>query len=299
MRSSLFLATALAATLAAGAARADDFLTGRHVGALEPRAGGSRIGLTTDLWPTQDSFVTAMGITGQIEVTRGFVLDFDLPWIVGSFPSGIGSRTTRAAFGSVTVGGHGVIPIGHDAAINVGATVSIPTRYNFEGDGLVQAFVLAAGDATHAYYDLHRLYPGVVFIRVPIGAEVRFAKIFRYRGELNPSILIPAGEGFKKDPHVLLEHADELEARAPFGLGGGLRFQAVFALSNFGGTGTSGGFGGGDRAQTALEPFLQYEPRGSGVYARLGLLVALDSPAGFGFERNKLATIRIGVGGKF
>ena len=39
--------------------------------------------------------------------------------------------------------------------------------------------------------------------------------------------------------------------------------------------------------------------RGPGVFARLGLLLALDRPLGFGFDTNKLAAIRATVGGKF
>ncbi len=89
-----------------------------------------------------------------------------------------------------------------------------------------------------------------------------------------------------------LEHAGELEVRAPFGLGGGLRFQAVFLLTD----GLSGN--GADHAQTAVEPFVGYEPPGAGFFARLGMLVAIDPPLGYGFEKDKLTTFHVEVGGK-
>lgn len=138
----------------------------------------------------------------------------------------------------------------------------------------------------------------MLFIRFPLGAEFRFARLVHLRMELTPAILVPVAERFRHDPQVTLEHADEIEVRAPFGLGGGLRFQLAAALSNFGNSSATP-FGAPDRVQTALEPFVQYEPRGTGFYGRLGTLLALDSNLGPAANRDKLATIRVTVGGKF
>lgn len=97
--------------------------------------------------------------------------------------------------------------------------------------------------------------------------------------------------------------------RAPFGFGGGLRFQVAFALSNLGDeqfarpngnfTGGDGFDGNGDRAQTALEPFIQYVPPGSGFYGRLGTLMALDSPLGPPGGKGNMVTIRLALGAEF
>ena len=56
---------------------------------------------------------------------------------------------------------------------------------------------------------------------------------------------------------------------------------------------------GASYAQTALEPFVGYEPPGAGFVARLGMLVALNSPLGLGFDKDKLTAVRMQVGGKF
>jgi len=197
-----------------------------------------------------------------------------------------------------------MLHVAPDVLLAGGLTVSIPTRYDLTGTGGNGIIVQALALVSRAYFDIHRLFPGAVFVRIPLGAEVRFADYFHYRGDFTPVIMAPVAKGFpNKSAQVLIEHSDEIEARAPFGLGGGLRFQVVFAATDFasslsGGTST-GGFGAGDRAQTALEPFVGYEPRGSGFFARLGCLVALDTPAGFGFNRDKVATVRTTLGGKF
>jgi hypothetical protein len=311
MQSRHFLASALGAALFAttGAALADDFFGGdpdaghrRRIGGLESRWEGSRIGLDTDLWPAKSSFVAAMGIGAQIELHRNFALDFDMSWAAGNLSSGLGGdRQTAGAFGNITLGGHGMVHVAPDALLFGGATFTIPTRYDFSGASLTSVFLQTLGTVSRGYFDVHRLMPGTFAARIPLGAEVKFASYFYYRGTLVPVILVPVAKDFNdKSAQLIIEHADEIEARAPFGFGGGLRFQVAFAATNFGGTGLgSGGFGGGDHAQTALEPFIGYEPRGSGFFARLGLLVALDSPAGFGFDAGKLATIRTTLGGKF
>jgi hypothetical protein len=306
------LAPAIGAALLLGttAAWADDYFNGdpdgphrhRHGGALESKVEGNRVGITTDLWPAQDFFAAAMGLTAQIELSNHFALDVDIPWVVGDIRSGLGGlggRQTAAGFGNITFGGHGMGHLSRDVVVYGGATVSIPTRYDFEGASSNTLQMQLLGTLSHAYMDPHRFMPGVLFVRIPLGLEARFARVLYYRGELNPVIWAPVSNLYDdKSPMLTLEHADEIEARAPFGFGGGLRFQATFVLTNQGVVG-SGGSGGGDHVQAALEPFIGYEPRGTGLYARLGLLFALDTPLGFGFDADKLAAVRMQIGGKF
>jgi hypothetical protein len=85
---------------------------------------------------------------------------------------------------------------------------------------------------------------------------------------------------------MVVEQGNEIEARTEGGFGGGLRLQAAFPLTN------------NDLVQTAVEPFVAYEPT-SGLYARAGFLIALDEQLGFGLDQGKLATVRLAVGGKF
>ena len=169
---------------------------------------------------------------------------------------------------------------------------SIPTRYGFQGSPDVTLFAATAA-ASRGFYDAYRFAPETVSIRFPIAFEARLFGLLYYRGELDPDIWVPVGGAAPGDSvQVSLEHADELEVRAPFGLGGGLRFQAAFLLTNR----LSGD--GADGAQTALEPFVGYEPPGAGFFARVGMLVALDTPLGPGFDRDKLTTVRMQAGGK-
>jgi hypothetical protein len=56
--------------------------------------------------------------------------------------------------------------------------------------------------------------------------------------------------------------------------------------------------------QTALEPFIVYEPPFAGPFelplrARIGLLIALDDALGFGFDTNKVMTLRTSFGVRF
>ena len=85
----------------------------------------------------------------------------------------------------------------------------------------------------------------------------------------------------------LLEHAAEGEYRLDNGLGFGLRLQGVFLPQI------------DDKYQAVAEPFLMLTPRSRGLYLRLGFPIALDESLGFGFDENKLATIRFAIGGQW
>jgi hypothetical protein len=285
------LAAPLAAALfvTAAAARADP-------PPFAARAEGTRVAFSLDLWPTQDFIVATMGLSAQIAVHRNFAIDVDVPWAAGNLSEGQpGFSAERAAygyFGDVTLGGHAVFRVLPQAALDFGAAVSIPTRYSFDGSPDVAVFAATAA-ASRGFYDAYRFAPQTLSVRFPVGFEARLFGLLYYRGELAPDIWISVGTAPSAGVQLTQEHADELEVRAPFGLGGGVRFQAVFLLTS----GLSGD--GADYAQTAIEPFVGYEPSGAGFFARLGMLVALDTPLGFGFDKDKLTTVRMQAGGKF
>lgn len=266
--------------------------------AFTPRAAGTRIAFGADVWPTKDQAIGTMGLTAQIAITPTAALDLDVPWAFGGKDeydpfNGIYGKKTRAAFGNVTAGAHGVIPLAPSVAFSIGGTVSIPTRYVFQNSTDQREFVTRAA-FSRGYYDAYRFGPEVVYLRVPLGLEARFARVFIYRGELVPEVWIPASDELDgRGPQLLLEHADELEARAPFGFGGGVRLQFAFALTSAIAVAPS------DRLQAAIEPFLGYEAPSRGFFARLGMLTGLDSPLGFGFRSGRLLSLRMQVGFKF
>ena len=87
----------------------------------------------------------------------------------------------------------------------------------------------ATAVASRGFYDAYRFAPATFSIRFPIGFEARFLGLLYYRGELDPDIWVSVGSSSPSDSVQLsLEHADELEVRAPFGLGGGVRVQVAF-----------------------------------------------------------------------
>lgn len=263
---------------------------------LSPRAAGHRVWLSTDVWPAKDFVMATMALDAQIAVHKAVAIDVELPWVIDGekFGGDFGPNGKHAGLGNITVGAHGVLMPAPTVGISLGASVSIPMRFHYDGGFSSQLQFMSVAATSRGYLDAHRFGPELVFIRVPVGIEWRINDVLYYRGELTPQIWGPIGDDVNtKSLQMRLEHADELEARAHVGFGGGVRVQAVFACTS------SSAFDSGDRVQTALEPFLGYEPAGTGVWGRFGLLFALDTPLGFGFKTDRLAVLRAQVGGKF
>ena len=84
---------------------------------------------------------------------------------------------------------------------------------------------------------------------------------------------------------------NEIEARGSSGIGGGLHLQAVFTTSSIQGSRRRG-------AARDKKPYFVYDP-GRGFYARIGSLIALDRPLGFGFNDDKMASLRLTLGGRW
>jgi hypothetical protein len=297
MRAGAFLVSSLCAVF---------FGTPAAAGADPPpfaaRAEGTRVAFSLDLWTAQDFRVATMGLEAQIALGRHLAIDVEVPWAVGSLdvggaglppPASMTGRVPYAYLGDVTLGGHGVLRVFRDAALDFGAAVSVPTRYDFTASTTLAVFAGTAAES-RGYYDAYRLAPQTLSVRFPVGFEARFLGLLYGRAELDPDIWVPVGKStVVSGTQLTLEHALEVEARAPFGVGGGLRFQAVFLITD----GLSAN--GADYAQTAIEPFVGYEPPGAGFFARFGVLFALNAPLGFGFDKDKLATFRTQLGGKF
>ena len=77
------------------------------------------------------------------------------------------------------------------------------------------------------------------------------------------------------------------------GWGGGAGLQIVHLLTE------GDSLGKGDNLQGAFEPFVGYNS--AGMFARLGYVIAIDSPLGLGTDSGllKVASFRLALGAKF
>jgi hypothetical protein len=219
-----------------------------------------------------------------------FALDFAIPW---AWADGGG-----AIFGNPVIGLLGGGKLADFMGLWGGGWVGIPTDTSLDVadpedlNGFFQRFTSAL---FRAGIESHRFVPVLVSARFAIGAEFQLHPLVYLRVEFDPQATIPTqGSG----GNFTMDQINEIEALAPFGLGGGFRFQGHYTLHGrplyvfIPGAGT-------DKAQLALEPFISYEPPNEGdyavpMYARVGLLMPLDSP--FGFD---VTTLRTSVGGRF
>ena len=259
---------------------------------------GNRLAGEFDWWSTEISDSLTWGFVGQIELVETLHLDFELPFTYGAFdfgfePDGDSFEEDAFALGNPTVGVHYADTLTRNVALLAGGTISVSPNLDPDFDTSLATYL---GSASRAFFDQHRLTARYLFIRPRVGVEVRFASIFYYRGDFCPVVWIPVGEDVD-DPELVIDQGNELEVRADIGLGGGLRFQQVLAPT----ADDSGSIFDDDdvdRAQTAVEPYFVYEPE-RGFTARLGVLVALDEPLGFGFDDGNVATLRVQLGGKW
>lgn len=266
-----------------------------------PKAQGSRIGVDFDWWPTDrdepvvgsySSHSLTWDLIGQIQLARVVYLDFDIPWAI--WDRGFSrNHDSTFVFGNPAVGVHWADTVHPKISVFAGGTLSVSTLIS---DDIVSAadrtnlyITRGAASATRAYADLHRFTADSFFVRARGGMEIRIVPVLFYRLELTPILAIGVSN-FNDDADFVMELHNEIEARAPIGVGGGMHLQAVFVTDDPGSS--------NDAAQLAMEPYFVYEPV-RGFYARAGVLVALDSPLGFGFNEGKVATIRIGLGGRW
>lgn len=137
---------------------------------------------------------------------------------------------------------------------------------------------------------------------LPIGARAGFEYFTNpkgtvaLRGALEPTFYIPVGE---KSSFALNERKAlffyqmrfEGEYLGSSGWGGGAGLQIVHAVSE------GDALSRGDNAQGGIEPFAGYNS--PGMFARIGYLIGLDSPLGFGLDSRKVASLRLNIGTKF
>ncbi|EYF00980.1 hypothetical protein [Chondromyces apiculatus] len=256
------------------------------------RSQNNRVGLEVDLFSSSqkgrvfgETFeFSSLGLpitpVLQLELIENLYLDVEIPLGYGSV-SNNGDSTGGFVFGNPTLGAHYAAALSDSLTFHVGGTVSIPTIHDpDEEQGIAASF----SAITRAQYDIYRFIPESIGVRARGGVEVRILPYLYYRGDIAPTVFIPTGDD---EAEILIDQGNEIEARSEGGFGGGLRFQASFLLTD------------DDLVQTALEPFVSYEPKPSGLYARLGMLIALDETLGFGFDEGKVLSGRLGIGYKW
>lgn len=231
------------------------------------------------MWPARDFFLTTLAFVGQVEPTRHLMIDFALPVAVSS-------RAAGFVLGNIMGGVHYGANISNNVAFWGGGTIDVPTIWN---PSARYATTAALAASSRAFIDLDRFAPETLSLHPKGGIEVAAGRLFFYRGELGTPIFIPLDGG---EADFIFDTAHEFEVRVGPGIGGGGR------LSLFADVGHAGD--PGDHFQAAIEPYFVYEPFGrSGFFIRAGILLALDRPLGFAFDRNGLAALRVGAGGKF
>lgn len=267
------------------------------------RSQQQRAGLEIDLlsksiaWTEEDvdsevsTFGLGFAVVGQIRLLERLYLDAEIPFaygnVSGRFTSAVmsvdeESSTGGFVFGNPTLGAHRTFDLSRNAAAFLGGSLSIPVLH--EPSRETRAALQAVTPA-RAFVDLHRFMPEHLPLRARGGVELRSdTSFFNYRGEITAMFALPTDGG---ETEIVFEPSSEVELRSQRGFGGGVRIQAALTATEH------------DIAQLALEPFGSYEPEETGVYGRIGLLIALDGPLGFGLDQDKVATLRFAFGGKF
>ena len=146
-----------------------------------------------------------------------------------------------------------------------------------------------------ALYDVQYWAYRYVPLGVRGGVEWQSAPGLFLRGSLEPTLFIPLEDSATlastRKALFLYQARFEFEKHGESGWGGGAGVQLVHAVSE------GDAFTKGDNAQGAFEPFGSYES--ATTFARLGLLIALDPPLGFGFDKGKVASLHLNIGSHF
>lgn len=263
----------------------------------QPKSASNRAGLDFDMFLAKNLTGLSWTPYAQYGVTDHIFVDAAVPLGYGSFhisEFGFSVSASKFTIGNPVLGAHYVDAISDDIAYFIGGSIGVPTHPSLGGSDQLAIALVVPGIA-RGFFDYDRFAPNSLPLRLRGGVEVRITPILFYRGDLSPVFFIPLnGNKFE----VLLEQGNEIEGRLESGIGGGLRLQEVFSIGADGFAGVASP-GGSDRFQSALEPFVSYEPESPNLFARLGLLMALDTPAGFAFDTNKVATVRLSGGYKW
>jgi hypothetical protein len=225
---------------------------------------------------------------GRSEVTDNVFVDFELPW---TFTADTSVVTTIDEDGNVEqadpVGalGNPTLFVRYGTkddifAWTVGGGVSAPLGLIDNGPYRI---AMNLGSAAMGLYHPYLWAIESLPIVVRSGFELRLARPLFLRLEVDPFGFVPLGG---QDFLLGAQEKIELEARAPRSVGGGIALHAVEVFT------PEDGF------QAASEVFFSYDDE-EDFFFRLGVLLALDEPLGFGFDEGKVFSGHVLVGSYF
>lgn len=175
----------------------------------------------------------------------------------------------------------------------IGGRVSLPLAG--ASDSTPWQIANSLGAISMALWDVHYWAYKYVPIGVRGGVEWQSSPGLFLRGSLEPTLFIPLDDRSSlittRKALFLYQARFEVEKHAESGWGGGAGIQIVHAVSE------GDAFTKGDNVQAGFEPFGSYES--ATTFARLGLLLGVDEPLGFGFDKGKVAALHLDVGSHF
>jgi len=223
----------------------------------------------------------------QYGLTENVFLDVKLP--LASNVNGFDDKT-RFGLGDPMVGAHYAVSTS-SLTWYVGGRTNLPILTLT--DDSTQQFAAATAGLAMALYDAHLWTSYYLPVAAFAGVEVPASDMVMIRAQLDPELYLP----LKDKPNVgalaarnklqfVYQAKAEVEARAESGIGGGggLQFVHVPAAD-------------GDNAQLAAEGFFGYAS--GDLFLRGGILVALDEPLGFGFDKGKVVSLHLQAGTRF
>ncbi|WP_437304648.1 hypothetical protein [Sorangium sp. So ce388] len=182
--------------------------------------------------------------------------------------------------------------------ISAGLRLTVPMN-NGTFDSCDAASATTALALSSAGSELYRYAGGYIPLGLPLAIEHSWTQLhlhYQMVGNLYLPVLTRAG----KYTELTWEHDLEIALRTAHSdarLIGGLRLRGVLASSEFASFAAvrgSPGEGNGSKNQFSAEPFIGVDT-GRG-WVRLGTLIPLDRPLGFGFDRGRLYTVNFTLG---
>jgi hypothetical protein len=252
--------------------------TAHEASAWQPNATSQRAGGDVYWWSAKavgSSFALVPFL--ELRLTESVFLDAKLP--LAANINGFDDKS-RFGLGNPMAGVHYAVSTS-SLTWYVGGRTNIPLTSIV--DDTTQQFANATAGIAMGLYDLHLWEIHYVSLGAFGGVEVPASEAVIIRAELAIPLEKASPDG---KPQFLYQARGEVEARAESGIGGGGGLQLVHAVGRT-----------GDNAQLSAEGFFGYSVEN--LFLRAGLLVALDEPLGFGFDKGKVVSVHVGGGTRF